>query len=398
MPNSVFAFHSFQHELTRIGDWWCSHMPDLEHGGFGGQFDNDGCFQFNADKGLVLNARILWFFSEAANSLHRNDYKLMAQRAWQYFERYFDDAEQGGAYWLLNYKGQVADNKKQTYGQCFAIYALCAYYRLTGEQHALELAIDYFELIEEHCRDPLYGGYIEACTRNWQHIDDMRLSEKEKNHPKSLNTHLHLLEAYTALHNVLPQPRYRQALVKCIDLFVRHFINADGSSLRMFFDMHWHDASQANSYGHDIECSWLLWDALQSVDDNELTEQIKPLVLNLAKNCARCAITDEGKFAELLEFSNGHKSDQSVWWVQAEAMVGFYNAYQISGDKYYRQLSESAWHYCYQHHFDLQFGEWFWFGKNAQNIQQQTYKAGLWKGPYHNGRAMMELSKRVNHR
>lgn len=380
-------------ELIHIGDWWMQHCQDTQFGGFVGQVNYDGKVEPGASKGIVLNTRILWFFSEAARFTGRQDYRQMADRAYHYLLDKFEDKTHGGVVWELDYQGNVLSGKKQTYAQCFAIYALCAYYQLTGKTAALDTACAYFELVEQHCWDKQDKGYIEALDGQWQPLDDVRLSDKDQNTPKSMNTHLHVLEAYAALYRLKPQPKVADALRTLIDIFAERIIDVDSSHLKLFFDMQWRDYSTFYSYGHDIECSWLLWEALETLGEQEYIQKYRPLVVEMAKACAEQAIGEYGQVCDEYVFACQSIHQTSDWWVQAEALVGFMNAYHLTGEAHYFELCEQIWDFTQKYHIDHENGEWHWVASIYQAQAEPKYKVGFWKAPYHNGRAMMELCR-----
>lgn len=386
-----------QAELHNIAHWWLTHTLDKQHGGFVGEVDFYAKAIPSADKGIVQNSRILWFFSEAAYVNQEQsvslEYRQVAELSYHYLVNYFDDAKNGGAFWLLNAQGEVVNDKKQTYAQSFCIYALCAYYQLTKDEQALALAIKYFRLVEQHAKDPLHGGYIEAFTGQWQAIDDWRLSDKDLNAPKSMNTHLHVLEAYSALYKVAPTAETEQALRYIIEVFEQKIINKENYHLRLFFDLSWQDLSKTYSYGHDIEASWLLWEALEVLGDQPLAAQLKPSVIALAQVCLDESLASQGQVSDEITISSGHRDEQSFWWVQAEALVGFLNAYHLTHDQKFLQACQGVWQFIQQYHLDKTHGEWHWLSSVDNHQQTLNYKAGFWKAPYHNGRAMMEVCR-----
>ncbi len=383
----------FEHQLESVSKWWQEHSVDHQHGGFFGEISNNNQVRAAASKGIVLNTRILWFFSEAA--MHNNcaQSKMLATRAYQYLLNYFDDENFGGVVWELDHTGKVIDGKKQTYAQSFAIYALSSYYQLTGDQLAIEKALSYFELLEQHTLDHELGGYLEAFSHDWQEISDMRLSEKDANFPKTMNTHLHVLEAYTNLQKIYPTPAVKTALKRLINYFQGEIVDHASYHLRLFMCRHWGDYSQAYSYGHDIECSWLLHKALLALNDNKMNAKVLPTVVKLAETCLDEGIGKHGQVLDEIDFKSGEVHEQSCWWIQAEALVGFVNAYVLTGEQAYFNAALNIWAFIKMHHLDSEQGEWYWLSTLDQPNHEEIYKAGFWKGPYHNGRALMEALK-----
>ncbi len=370
---------------------------DAEHGGFAGCVGRDGSVQEGADKGIVLNTRILWFFSELARTRRDVSALSMARRAYDYLIRCFLDTEHGGFYWCVDYQGQVVADRKQVFAQAFAIYAVSTYAQATGDSAARTLARDTAALLREVARNPSGPGFLESFDRDWVPASTMRLSERDVAAPLSMNTHLHIVEAVTRLTELDPSVAHRRFLREGIELLCDCFINEEGH-LRLYLDVDGRDLSSAYSFGHDIECSWLLWEAVTVLGDDALTQRVHQQVLQMASVCADKALDQAGFFIEERPFDQAGAPYESlsVWWPQAEAMVGFVNAYALSGEARYLQFSEQLWDYIVAHHLDAEAGEWHWYSDGAQGPDAGTgYKAGFWKGPYHNGRAMMELLRRL---
>lgn len=383
------ALHCRAHCAT-IARWWSDHAVDPA-GGFYGQINDDGSVETHANKGIILNTRILWFFSEAAVFLDSAECKALASRAYQYLLEHFDDKVQGGVFWELDAKGQLVNGKKQTYAQSFAIYALSAYYKATGEKAALAKALSYFQLLEQHSWDQLQQGYLEAFSQHWHVIEDLRLSDKDLNYPKTMNTHLHVLEAYTALYLQHKTADVQQALLRLTRLFAERIVNSSNGHLRLFMDLDWVDHSPFYSYGHDIEASWLLWEALRALNEPQLVQQYQPLVLQMAEVALQQGVCDDGHLADEWHLSTQQQHQQSCWWIQAEALVGFLTAWRLTGDNRYFSAAEGVWAYIQREHIDAMGGEWHWLAASHPQRASQ-YKVGFWKGPYHSGRAMMEAA------
>ena len=373
-------------ELHRIASWWLEHAIDTRHGGFAGEIDYYGRPVAGANKSIVLHSRILWFFSAAAEFTAEPAYRDAADRAFHYLLEHFDDHEHGGAFWELACDGSPVDDKKQTYAMCFCLYALVAYFRLSANVLARDKALQYFELLETQAKDPGSGGYFEAFARDWRPRDDVRLAAGEMNAPRTMNTHLHLVEAYTALHNVVASAQTRAALQNAIETFCNRIINAGTGRLDVYFDQQWNVLSAERSFGHDIEASWLLWEAAETLGDTKLLSRLRLIVERLADACHRESFGDDGA---------GYHCVDGSWWVQAEAMIGFLNAFELSGEQRYRSAADHIWRYIGRHLIDSVGGEWHWLSTAQQHGSSYNYKAGPWKGPYHNGRAMIEACRRL---
>lgn len=374
--------------------FWLNNMQDVERGGFYGQMRGDGTLVKDASKGCILNARILWAFSAAYRVLGKPEYLKAATRAKDYILQHFIDKENGGAYWELDCEGNPIDTKKQFYAIGFVIYGLSEYARATDDKEALEWAIKLFDVIEEHSFDPKYNGYIEACTREWKVIEDMRLSELDANYPKSQNTHLHIIEPYTNLYRIWKDARLEKALRNLIDIFTDRILNPETYHLDLFFEMDWkRGAGWLESYGHDIECSWLMHEAALVLGDKQVLAKVEPIVQRVAKASEK-GLNADGSMTHEANVDTGHVDDDRHWWVQAEAVVGFLNIYQYFGDKDALQKGLNCWQYIKDNLIDYEGGEWYWSRDPQRNINRKDDKAGFWKCPYHNSRMCLEIIER----
>ena len=388
--SSASLQQEFRAELIAIADWWAAHAVDQGQGGFYGEIDVHNKPVKDASKGIILNARILWFFSEVAQEVDNPDYRACATRAYDYIIANFFDNEHGGVYWELNASAAPINTKKQVYAQAFTIYALCAYYQLTGNAQALVRALECFNLVEQHAIDRAHEGYLEAFTCEWGIIDDLRLSDKDLNYPKSQNTHLHILEAYTTLHRVCPEPEVKSALKYNIEMFDKYMIDKTTHHLRMFMDLQWNDFSPGYTYGHDIEASWLIAKALESLGDAAYTAELTPTLISTAQVTVDEAMGAEGQVIDSYDFITRRTNVDTVWWVQAEALVGFLYAYSVTGEEHFYRAAENVWQFIKTYQIDHERGEWFWLSRLHEQNSGSYYKVGFWKCPYHNGRAMME--------
>lgn len=379
---------------NNILHFWGSKMVDFENGGFYGQVDGYDQLNREADKGIILNARILWTYAAAYRVLGDHNYRILANRAWAYLRERFFDHEKGGVYWMLDFKGNPVDQKKQIYAQAFTIYALAEYCRIQPSERALAEAIELFQFTEQYSWDPENGGYLEAFDRDWQLLEDLRLSDKDANEAKTMNTHLHVLEAYTNLYRVWPKPKLERALRKLIRLFLDRFIDAQGH-FHLFFDEHWRLRSHEVSYGHDIEGSWLLYEAAEVLGDRSLLAEVEVASLKMADAALEGLDKDGGLMNE--GSAQGIIDTDKHWWPQAEALVGLINARYISQDLKYLGYAERVWDFIQDKIIDHEQGEWHWRVSQSGEIIRSEDKAGPWKCPYHNGRAMLELIERLPH-
>jgi mannobiose 2-epimerase len=382
-------------ELGNILIYWMANTVDEQYGGFYGKIDNDNNVIPASPKGSVLNARILWSFSAAYNQDPNEQYLAMAHRAYQYIIKHFIDAEFGGVYWSVDYLGNPLDTKKQVYASAFTIYALSEYYKASGVAEAKKHAVNLYKLLVDKSYDAERTGYLEAFTKEWQPIADLRLSAKDANEKKSMNTHLHVLEAYTTLYSILPEDGLRQQIITLINNFLEHIIDGETNHLVLFFDEDWNKKSDTVSYGHDIEATWLLLEAAEAIKHNKLIEKVKQVCIKITDATKQGLDADGGLWYEY-EPASKHLIKEKHWWVQAEAMVGFYNTFQLNNKQEYLDLSLRNWAFVKQNILDIQNGEWFWGIYAKGDVMQTEDKAGIWKCPYHNSRACIELIKRIS--
>ncbi len=437
---------------NNILPFWLQQMPDREQGGFYGRMDGHMQLHPEAEKGAILNARILWSFSaayrvlrekrkvnsekfatappsaehdaEANSSLFTLHSSLLtaATRAKDYIIDHFIDEEFGGVYWSLDSKGQPLNTRKQFYAIGFAIYGLSEYARATGDREALDYALQLFDSIEEHAFDHQYNGYIEATSRDWQPIADMRLSELDANYPKSQNTHLHIIEPYTNLYRCLKELRAQEscdyvpaigavlpigiavpqetidrveaALRNLIGIFTDRILNPTTHHLDLFFDMDWtRGAGHLESYGHDIECSWLMHEAALVLGDEQVLAKVEPIVREVAKASEK-GLRPDGSMIHEANLDTGHVDDDLHWWVQAENVVGWMNLYQHFADEEALQRGVRGWEYIKQNLIDYEHGEWYWSRRADGSLNLDDDHAGFWKCPYHNSRMCLEIIER----
>lgn len=382
---------------NNILSYWERNMIDSSNGGFYGRITAMDKIMPEADKGAILNTRILWTFSAAYRLFGKKEYLEMATRAKDYILQHFFDKEYGGIYWSLDYRGNPKDTKKQVYALGFAIYGMSEYFRATGDKGALDCAISIFHSIEEHSFDKEKNGYCEALTREWDEIADMRLSEKDANEKKTMNTHLHILEPYTNLYRVWKNDLLKTQLANLINVFIDKILDFGTNHLGLFFDEDWNPKSNIVSYGHDIETSWLLHEAAQVLGDEDILKKVEPLVPAIVKAASE-GLRKDGSMIYEKDVTNGYLDRELHWWVQAEAVVGYLNLYQHFNDEDALQKAFKTWDYIKSHFIDYVNGEWFWSIKADGSINrgENGDKAGFWKCPYHNARMCMEVFERFS--
>jgi mannobiose 2-epimerase len=315
----------------------------------------------------------------------------MADRAKQYIMAHFFDAEYGGTYWTVSFDGKPVDTKKQIYSQAFFIYAFTEHYRATGDNSSLDTAIELFRIIEKYSFDKDLNGYFEAYSRDWILLDDLRLSAKDENEKKTMNTHLHILEAYTNLFRVWKDAQLEKQLRNLILIFTEKIVNRQSHHLDLFFDEYWTSKAEIVSYGHDIEASWLIDEAARVLGDNGLLAEVQKICIKIAE--AACeGLQPDGSM--VYELSKGHLETDRHWWVQAEAVVGFLNVYELTKNPEWLSKAQNCWNFISEKLVDRSEGEWFWSVKADGTINRADDKAGFWKCPYHNSRMCLEVMTR----
>ncbi|MCE7065833.1 AGE family epimerase/isomerase [Dyadobacter sp. CY326] len=389
---AAFTPEAFKEELINILSYWEKYGPDPEKGGFYGQVNYDNQPVKDSPRSVVLTGRILWTYSLAHRLLKQANYLTLADRAYQQLVKNFFDPEHGGVYWSVNADGSPLETKKQIYGNAFAMYGLSEYYRVTHHQPALDQAKALFDVIEKHAFDPINGGYREAFARDWSKTDDYILSKSPWN--KSMNTHLHLVEAYTNLYSVWPDKKLRKQTADMLEAIVTRIVNPETNTMRLFFDEQWKPKDNIISYGHDIEASWLLFETAEILHDEELIAKLKKVSIAMA-NAASKGLAADGALNYEYDPATKHLQTDRAWWVAAEQMVGFYNAYQLTKEEQFEVKAARSWDYVVDKFVDHEKGEWHGTVK-ADGTPVKGDKINFWKCPYHNARACAEMLRRVS--
>jgi mannobiose 2-epimerase len=374
--------------------FWQKYTVDNEFGGFAGYVGPDLAIDKHASKGLILNARILWTFAAMYRFDNNPEYLKLAKRAYDYLNEYFRDKQFGGVFWMVDYRGQCADDSKKIYGQAFYIYALAEYYLATKDAGALDRANEMFELIERHSFDKINTGYFEICNRDWTIAEGARLSDKDMNEKKSMNNHLHVIEGYTNLYRCEEKPKVEEKILGLIDNFTRHIIDRKTFHCNHFFDDTWRPKSDSYTFGHDIEGSWLLYEAAEILEKPALKKEVAEVALKMAEVVLKEAVDKDGG---LLYEGRGGKiiNSDKEWWPQAEAVVGFLNAYQLSGKEHFLQAALNSWNFIGRCIVDHKGGEWFMKTSRDGTPNLTDPKVSEWKCPYHNTRTCLETIRRL---
>lgn len=398
----------FSDELNNILSYWIKYAVEKDGHGFYGAVDLDGVPDLEANKTSVLNARILWTFSSAAIIDEKKEYQDIADRAYKVVTEDFADRQYGGYYMELKSDNSVANDIKHTYAQAFVIYAMCKYFEFRKLDKTFDLIRSFFLLLEEKAKDRNNPGYFEAFTHDWNIYSENRMADN--NEPKSMNTHLHLLEAYSALFKIWKDEKVKFRLKELIDLFLDKIIRKDGH-FGIFYDNGFNESAASKgicSFGHDIEGSWLLLEAAETLGDYRVIDRMKKVSLRMADAVERVGVDkDGGLFLESFRYGS-HVRTNKHWWLQAETLVGFMNAFQITGDVKYWETVKLSWNFIDTYVIDHVRGEWFTkvnrlgvpFLTEPPDDPSPYYrndrKIDPWKCPYHNGRAMMELISRID--
>lgn len=380
-------------ELNSILNYWSERTVDNQNGGFVGQIDFNDHQIANAEKGSVLNARILWTFSASYQTTKNENHKNLAKRAFEYLAANFYDTQFGGLFWSINEDKTPKDTKNQIYALAFAIYGLSEYYLISKEEKALEIAKNLYLKIQEHSYDKVNKGYFEAFTRDWQPIEDLRLSAKDANEKKTMNTHLHIIEGYVNLYKVWKDEKLLKDIIELLETIEKHFINPETGHLHLFFDENWIEKPDVISYGHDIEAAWLLQQCAEISGNETLIANYKKHAIQIAEATKEGLDSDGGLWYEF-DPEKDELIPEKHWWPQAEALIGFYNAYQLTGKEEYLDIVYKIWKFTKKHMIDQKKGEWYWGVYSDYSIMKKD-KAGFWKCPYHNGRACLELIARI---
>jgi mannobiose 2-epimerase len=382
-------------ELQNILEYWSKFTLDIENGGFIGQIDSNEIINVEAEKGSVLNARILWSYSAAYQLTKNEGYRNTAKRAFDYILKHFYGTEFGGIFWSVNSDGSPKDTKNQIYAIAFVIYGMTEYYAISKEEKALEIAINLYKKIQEYSYDPIHKGYLEAFTCDWKNIDDFRLSDKDANEKKTMNTHLHIVEGFANLYKVWKNDTLRKDIIELLEVIDTHFINEETGHLRLFFDENWVEKPDVISYGHDIEAAWLLLQCAKISEDTALIARYKKHAIQLT-DVTKEGIDEDGGLWYELKPQNNELVAEKHWWPQAELMIGFFNAYELTGETTYLDVVLKNWNFVKKYIIDSKNGEWIW-GVNADYSVIEKDKAGFWKCPYHNSRACIELIHRIKY-
>ena len=378
-----------EHLLNDIIPFW-QRLRDEEYGGFYGYMGYDLAIDKKAVKGCILNSRILWFFSNAYLLLKDEQLLKDAGHAFKFLKDHCLDEENGGIYWSLTYAGKPEDTTKHTYNQAFAIYALSSYYDASKDEQALKIAKELYHIVETKCKDEY--GYLEAFNIRFEPAENDKLSENGVMAEKTMNTLLHVFEAYTELYRVTHDGKVADNIRYMLDLVADKIYNSKIGRQEVFFDRTWNTLIDLYSYGHDIETAWLIDRGLEILGDDAYTAKLSPITKTITENIYKRAYIDHSLVNEA---ENGVVDTTRIWWVQAEAVVGFLNGYQKSPEhKEYLEAAEDIWGYIRDYLVDKRCSEWYWaLDENRKPLEKPIVEP--WKCPYHNGRMCFEVIRRI---
>ena len=378
------------HLTDCIIPFW-KNLRDDENGGYYGWVGYDLKVDKKAVKGCILNSRILWFFSNAYTMLKDPSLLDEADHGFAFMKQYCMDRENGGIFWSIQYDGKPEDTTKHTYNQAFAIYALSSYYEASGKEEALDMAKELFHIIEGKCTDEI--GYKEAFDKEFHEIENDKLSENGVIAEKTMNTLLHVFEAYTELYRVAKLPEVGERLHWIMETFAHKVYNPELHRQEVFFDKNMKSILDLHSYGHDIETAWLIDRGVEVLGDPKMEELLSPITRDLTAQIYKVAFNGHSLANEC---EKGVVNTHRIWWVQAETVIGFLNGYQKDpSKKEYLEAAEAEWQFIKDYVIDKRSGsEWYWeVDENGKPYPDRPI-VEPWKCPYHNGRMCMEVMKR----
>ena len=395
LEKDVFLREAEKELKEGILAFWMKNAVDTENGGFLARMDGEGVVDRLSIKGSILNSRILWTFSAASRRYREPEYMAMANRAYAYMMEHFWDHEHGGLHFYVDCRGDAVEPRKQVYNLAFGIYALVEYHRASGRKEPFLRALDLFRIIEAHMYDAENKGYFEACSADYSEMEHFFAYEVPDREKKSMNTHLHVLEAYTQLYGVWKNERMAQRLKELIEVTLDRIVDARTHHFMLYFDEKWNSRTDEISFGHDIEGSWLLLEAAEALGDAALLQRVRAESEAMAAVALAQGLDPEhGGFYDRLENGDRLFADK-VWWIQAEAVVGFLNAYGMTGDGKYYDAACSVWGFIQKHMIDRECGEWFWQVARDGTPDRSFPRIEPWKCPYHHSRACFEILRRL---
>ena len=384
-------------EHENILKFWEKYTVDEENGGFIGQIDSDMKKQTEADKGVILNARITWAFSAAYRFNKNSNYLKLATRAYNYLIDKFYDHDNDGVYFMIDYKGNPTIVRNQVIAVAFVTYAFSEYYIATEKKEALDYALKLFNSLELYALDKELNGYFDAFSNEWEKLEDMRMYPGDKNATKTMNANFHIMVAYANIYRVYKDDKVKKALKNLIEVLLDKIVDVQRGSCNLFFDSNWNIVPSDDNYGLDIEASWLIWDAAQVLNDQKLIEQIRPIVLKMVEHSLKYGYDMDGGMMNEGNDKDGVLNTYKSWWVQAESVIAFFNAYQMTNENKYLANALLTWDFIKKYVIDYEYGEWYGtVGKDDHKPNLEESKIGPWKCPYHNSRMGLQIAERID--
>ena len=377
--------------------FWEKYTIDEKNGGFIGQIDSDMTKNPNADKGVILNARIIIAFSSAYIYIKKADYLALATRAYNYLIDHFYDHENNGVYFMVDYKGNPIEERNQIIAVAFVTYAFSEYYRATGDSEAIDYAMKLFDNLESFALDKENNGYFDAFSKEWEKLEDMRMYPGDIDAKKTMNANFHIMVAYANIYRAYKNNKIKNALKNIIEILIEKIIDTKRGSCNLFFEENWEIIPSNDTYGLDIEASWLIWDAAHVLEDDKLIEKIKPIVLRIVEHCIQFGYDKDGGMMNEGNDPEGVLNTYKSWWVQAESVIAFFNAYQITNENKYLAYALLTWDFIKKYVIDSVNGEWYGtVGKDDHIPNLEESKIGPWKCPYHNSRMGLQIAERID--
>ena len=384
-------------EHENILKFWEKYTVDEENGGFIGQIDSDMKKQTEADKGVILNARITWAFSAAYRFNKNSNYLELATRAYNYLIDKFYDHDNDGVYFMIDYKGNPTVVRNQVIAVAFVTYAFSEYYIATEKKEALDYALKLFNSLELYALDKELNGYFDAFSNEWEKLEDMRMYPGDKNATKTMNANFHIMVAYANIYRAYKDDKVKKALKNLIEVLLDKIVDAQRGSCNLFFDSNWNIVPSDDNYGLDIEASWLIWDAAQVLNDQKIIEQIRPIVLKMVEHSLKYGYDRDGGMMNEGNDKDGVLNTYKSWWVQAESVIAFFNAYQMTNENKYLANALLTWDFIKKYVIDYEYGEWYGtVGKDDHKPNLEESKIGPWKCPYHNSRMGLQIAERID--
>ena len=384
-------------EHENILKFWEKNTIDEENGGFIGEIDSKMEKHPQAEKGVILNARIIWAFSAGYIYTKNQKYLDLAERAYNYLLEKFYNHDYNGVYFMIDYKGNPTMERNQVIAVAFVIYAFSEYYRATKDQKVLDYTLKLFKSLEDHALDKVANGYFDAFSKKWEKLDEMKLYDGDIEAKKTMNANFHLMVAYANIYRTFKDDKVKKALKNLINVLLDNIIDKQRGACNLFFEENWNVIKSNDNYGLDIEASWLIWDAAQVLGDEKIIGRVKPLVIKIVEHCLKYGYDKDGGMMDGGNDNEGAVNTNKSWWVQAETVIAFFNAYQITNESKYLDKAFLTWDFIKKYMIDYKYGEWYGtVSKDDHKPNMSESKIGPWKCPYHNSRMGLQIAERID--